>query len=429
MSLAFIDPDCQRYRRYMRRQRDVSIAIDLPGFRVKSKRALTSRDRRELERQISVQLESRQHKAMCGPIAARVRMDVAASNPPQIHSAAKVLLDAFATSTGSSTGSPLIYKDDRQIKALSVVYNAHERVSRVHAQFWPMSSFLANLSLAEHAQSFLESADFRMRCRDVPDPRAAWNAVAELRNMSAADRAVLTGLSARAANAWGFMRRRDAQRAVLRQGALDVKRLYRHYADAGSYRAVPILLKRPKAGAESAVEYLARTDPFRLNLPTVPSSSEEARAFESALAHELNRFKTEVGDVLCPLEEPTALEVLYRPPPNAGRTFGKDLDNIIRMLVPRLVEMLAPAIKPRAPRYECEDKAELEARLSELVPLPTGLVIGFTRFDIYELPQPKAYSSTGFISLGVAPDFAGLDGPFDKLESVIAEWASRANVG
>ena len=274
---------------------------------------------------------------------ADVALDVWAithTNPPQPQNYAKRLLDQL----GEVDGKPVVYTDDRQVAMLFV------RVDRTDGASMPDTVFFS----AQLASSVRESVRYgaaRRRERDLASDDWQSREFDWENRLEDAERLIETWRLAGTELAAEFFLPRALykyQHLQQRRALSDVDHLAVGVLD--SYAE----LRRSSPDREN--RYLAEhldlmaSMPYAIDLGVLPSKSGDSEEFrarvDAAISHQMARYPS-----LFPLLCSVGVSIYYVP----GQQ-GKDLDNVLRLLMPPLLKDVHP---PRTP-YDDPDALDEE---------------------------------------------------------------------
>jgi hypothetical protein len=363
------------------------------------------------QRTVREQLRSASQSAYRGPVFLQMDFFIAARNPPAIYTLPKNYLDLLEKPVeGSGIDLPwLLYRDDRQVKALIVRYHLWGLSSKpgVRLQAEPFRDFLADIDLVE-----------RIRRDDFEDDGSWWrhSYSDELRNgpfhddkdsdddgfrrLAEFERdrgSVLRLLSNDAYEVQRQMMRMDAQQAHLRQ----TDRL----TCSGLLWAFQ---NKPKRKGEPHNDFMNRlaftmrnmtfSPPFAVELHHAPYRKGDSVAFDQTLRAALNDFKTK-HRYLFPLSSLLNVTIVMIPPEGGG----KDLDNLARLILPTLHEIWAPPSDfAHAFRTDnIQDGNVRDHREKVRAGLPKEPKYSITEYRAFELPRLPDDPKDGLVRLAI----------------------------
>lgn len=425
-----------RWRRWYRR-----LYLDF-SIEPQSKNAMSQADKIKLQREIISQMESSQiirsgRRAFKGPIAVSFSLSSTSKTPPHIHTAMKNLLDLFGKPLPASgiKRKGLAYYDDKQIKYLSVNYNVAQGEPKIRTTIAPLGHFLEDISfvvrilneewdleienqsdynkflqeIGEEDDDYLddEIEDAHEHFRDVRDKKGAWATFEDERDYK--------------------MFLRDAQANVqkyyLRYYRLRLEEIYHLYRAAGLAKSY---LSYSSSSFEEAKRQHSVTMckifekfPLRINLPGIPKKAGETKVFKEQVRKMMVEFAKK-RPALVPILIPIGLEVIFKPP-KASEGFSKDLDNIMRLVLPIFHEIFEPPVTPSANLDEGDINSPL---LEEIVKgIPKSVRRSVARYDIIEVPRQEYDGDDGYISLGIFGDIApSVYSIWNRMDDVIDQW-------
>ena len=124
---------------------------------------------------------------------------------------------------------------------------------------------------------------------------------------------------------------------------------------------------------------------------------------------------------LMPLHVPVKLVVLYKPPLTT-RGFSKDLDNIMRLILPFFHKEFKPPMNFSLSDLSILDDQKLDNEVKGLRDLALKSVRhSVSGYEILELPRHPDDSGDGFISIGLAGGLHGSTSLWSKVNEVISE--------
>lgn len=362
-------------------------------------------------------LEAAGQRAYRGDVFLQFDFSTSAKDPPAINRLPKNYLDLLGEPRDDSGigRARLLYRDDRQVKALIVRYHLRERGAepgvRVRAE--PFRDFLADLALVE-----------RVRRDDFEDDDNWWRGSRRWSGSSGCD---LGEGPFRRGDNWdrdGFRElaafERDRER-VLRHLGNDAyesqRQMMRVTAHEEHLRETERLIcsgvlhayqNTPKENAGPHGDFFSKLafqvrnmtlGPwFTLELHHAPHRKGDNAAFDATLRAALGGFKQKYPR-LFPLASTLNVTILMTPPKGGG----KDLDNLATMIVPAVHEIWAPpasfahAYDTEKVEHEGVRKHWEDARNE----LPKALKHSITEYRVFRLPRLPGDPDDGFVRLAV----------------------------
>jgi len=407
----------------------------------KSKNAMSISEKilfqEEILKQMSSQFASLKKHAFRGNIAARFVLTCTSQTPPHIHTAMKNLLDLFGKPLpGTKTRRKgLAYYDDRQIKYLSVSYYVGKTAPSIYVTFAPLEHFLSDISFAERILNekwplkIDNHRDYTNFLREIGENKTddffiedhtqeAYEHYCDLRDRN---------------SAWSIIEDENAYKMFLRKAQTDVQKyqlrnyriqlteiyhLYRASGLAKPYREYNNSLLEERLRKYSVdMSKIFEKFPIRIKLPGIPKKNGETKIFKEAVRKMMQHFY-EKNPILVPLYIPIGLEGIFKPP-KTSESFSKDLDNIMRLILPIFHEVF----KPPVTTFANEDDIEMPL-IKELVQgIPKSVRNSVARYDIMEVSRHEGDGEDGYINLGIYGDLAtGHFSIWDRVDGVIEKW-------
>jgi len=393
--------------RYLyRRQKRLSFAIE--GIEPRSKQSMREQDKDLVQKQLIEHLDRRRRSAFRGPLALSVHLTTTDKNPTHSHNIAKNLLDLFgkprpAIKTGRKG---LLYYDDQQVHALSVICHHGEEEPGARVTAIPLGGLMEDIALAKRLEDEREEGHL---WEDRSGIEEALEAMEELKQQEGPFR---EQFGDEAFEAMLNIYTQQVQENWLGHVALSITDLARIYEVRGA-----------SVVSQFWVKFLGSTH-MRIQLSELPQVSSAKDRWMKEIDQKLREFQAETG-FLDPLLVPVALEVLIKPPPPSRQNGLHDLDNVLRSyLIPRVVEILKPVSHPafafeRLGTEVLESIAGLGAVSHRKPPVATRS--GVTRYEVWRLP-PADENSLGFVSVAIVSDFTGKGDVLRKVDDEIERW-------
>lgn len=409
---SFMASDAGASARYQqRRKRRVHINID--NIEPQSKK-MSVADRTAFQAEIAKQLTSVKRSTFRGDVALKLDLATASKSPAHAHTIAKNLLDLLGD---RMTGviwpkKSLLYADDSQIQALSVMCRHGEDQPNIRIEARPFSAMLDDLELAanalrdgENMQSYYE--------RESEDE---W--IDTYRELIRDEKLQRQTLGDEMYEGYSKMVRWSAQRALLGRSGVDISVLSWLY---GLPRGLPTGFDK------SMWAGLVGDSKLRLQVGKLPIAAGGSSAFKQKVSDEIAAFKKRWDWVISPLVVAVALEVVVRPNPKTPPAVLHDLDNIVRdYLIPGIV----PAFGTVSDQRWTTDFADLRARDPKFAdawgPNPTppaGTRNGVTRYEVWRLPAVEG--EPGFVSVALVADIDAKGDLMDQMDEHISEWRDK----
>jgi hypothetical protein len=405
----FMASDHGKSARYEARRRK-RIHLYMDGIEPQSK-SMSVSDRVAFQDAVAAHLKSVKRSTFRGDVALKLDLVTAGKTPPHAHTIAKNFLDLLGNRMTDVDWprKSLLYADDSQIQALSVMCRHGEDLPSIGIEARPFSALVDDLELAAEAvratetiQSFYES-----------DFDGEW--VDTFRELVRDEKKQRLALGGDMYEAYKEMVRSSAQRTLLNRSSVDISVLGWMY---GLPRGLP-------TGIDKSVwtDVIGRSK-LRLQVGELPVTTGGSSVFKQKVADEIAAFKQRWDWIIDPLVVAVALEVVVRPNAKTPPGVLHDLDNIVRKyLIPKIV----PAFGTVSDHRWTIDFAELRTRNPKLAeawgPNPTppaGTRSGVTRYEIWRLPAVE--DEPGFVSVALVADMDGKGDIMRQIDKSIAEW-------
>ncbi|HIG8621213.1 hypothetical protein N2K17_26510 [Klebsiella michiganensis] len=403
-----------RARYEKRKQRRVYIYID--NIEPQSKK-MPEAERDKFQEAVAEQLTTLKRATFTGDVALKIDLATTSKNAPQAHTIAKNLLDLLGVRR-SNVKWPrrhLLYKDDRQIQALSVSCRHGEISPAISIGAQPFGSMLDDLELATEARRSIEmSSDYFYE----QDCEADW--IKTFRDLIDNETNYRRSLGDDGYDAYRKMVRWYAQRALLKSSGVTIPVLNWMY---GGPKDIPTGF-----GQEMWASLISASK-IRLQVGELPITKGSSDEFKQNVSKEITAFKNRWDWLINPLVVSVALEVIIRPNPATPPAVLHDLDNIVR-------DYLLPSIVPKFGTVSDHrwtiDFNELQRTNPEIAkswgpnPMPPpGTKSGVTRYEAWRLP-PVA-GEPGFVSVALLADVGATGDHMDEIDKSIKTWASYSD--
>ncbi len=406
----FMDSDAgARARHKKRRQQRVHIYMD--DVEPQSKK-MPQADRDRFQQAVAEQLGSVKRSTFAGDVALKIDLATTIKNAPQAHTIAKNLLDLLGARSANVSWPRrhLLYKDDRQIQALSVSCRHGKTSPAISIGARPFTAMLDDLELATEA---VRAAEMNIESIYEQEREGEWiETFRDLKDNEADER---RRLGDDLYDAYVKMTRWSAQRALLKRSGVTIPVLTWMYGrPKGRYTGI---------GKETWAEMISGSK-LRLQVGDLPIKSGSSDVFKQNVLNEIAAFKQRWDWLISPLVVAVALEVVIRPNPATPAAVLHDLDNIVR-------DYLLPGIVPKFGTVSDHrwniDFGELQKTNPQLAaswgPNPTpppGTRSGVTRYEAWRLPAVPG--ETGFVSVALIADVDARGDLMDEVDERIKKW-------
>lgn len=409
---AFMATDAGASARFeQRRRRRVHISID--GIEPQSKKMSTA-DRVAFQSAVAEQLTEVKRGTFRGDIALKLDLATSSESPPHGHTIAKNLLDLLGKRMDGIDWpkKSLLYIDDSQIQALSVMCRHGEDRPYIGIEARPFAAMLDDLALATKAAHAAETMDAYFE----QDRESEW--IDTFRDLIRDEAHSRKALGDKLYEAYRKMARWSAQRALLGRSGVNIPVLGWMY---GLPKGIPTGIDKDTWAG------LIGESKLRLQVGELPIATGGSSAFRQKVADEIATFKKRWDWIINPLVVAVALEVIVRPNPKTPPSVLHDLDNIVRdYLIPGIV----PAFGTVSDHRWTIDFDELRARDPKLAsswgPNPTppvGTKNGVTRYEVWRLPAVD--NEPGFVSVALVADMDAKPDLMGQMDRYIRDWQEK----
>jgi hypothetical protein len=273
----FMKSDAGARARYQKRKRK-RIHIYIDDIEPQSKK-MPEADRDKFQEAVAEQLTAVKRSTFAGDVALKIDLATTSRNAPQAHTIAKNLLDLLGARRPNVSWprQHLLYKDDRQIQALSVSCRHGETHPAIRVEARPFTAMLDDLEVAAEAARAIEmNLDYLYE----QDREADW--IETFRDLKDNEMDKRHNLGNGLYDAYLKMTRWHAQRALLKSSSV----------------AIPVLnwmYGRPKGmatgiGKEMWAELVGKSK-LRLQVGELPIAAGSSGAFKQNVLNEIAAFK------------------------------------------------------------------------------------------------------------------------------------------
>jgi hypothetical protein len=407
----------------------------------KSKKAFRSRarteDKRAFQAEASKWMGLLDLTPLRGPVVVDMSFHPVGANPPSIEKLPKSYLDLLERrvgTDGSFTNERLVFQNDRQVKMLMVRYSLGLAATpQVSATVTARRHFVADLELVRRIErgDFEEPRDFgHRRWRDREHDRSQIfghehghkleDALEHLREL----------------NLWPQKARVDWG-----EGAFErMRSFYRHCAQQAllgdSDRFIgSLLLDLPELWKRRPREWLMKfasssrgllvSRPVSFSVGHAPRREGDTTMFAEALQRALGGFMKSYP-LLFPLLTQLSVTIFHVPPlPGRDGTDGKDLDNLARLIIPKVKEVFRPpstiwhahqtfAVSSSDSRIS--DWARTQTEIHRRIP-----AIAVSRYCAIELPRVPGDPRDGEVALAFG-DGQQIESLWDQIDDFVGDW-------
>lgn len=431
--------DTRQGQRTQLRDRSANIIYINVEQEPKSKKSISLEEKISFQRKVNQDMGSK--RAFQGEIALQIDFISTQDNPPAIQTLAKNYLDLLASPLPELClrRKSLLYKDDRQIKFLTVNYHIDREARRVNLTpkpsiqitARPMRNILADLKLAHRIMNNDFINDNTCRWRDPPPYEKKFPEDDD-------------DLDIRLVESVNLLREFQEDRNFFEEhyGALAYKNMKLAY----SMRAQELHLERNEITVTrllSTLELIKRkmnlkgilgdyiraakqdnrdwllSSLFSLDLTQLPVQKEETETFKKAIRNAISTHSKE-KDYLFPLVTPLAITIFLVPSSHQGI----DLDNLVRSyVVPAVDEILRPPSiafhgAPNNFSIPGSDDRDETRRIYARTPKH-----GITRYQVFELPRLEKDPRGGYVRLFFGNGLNSADF-IQRLDAYLSDWCN-----
>lgn len=392
-----------------RKDRRVNILID--DIEPQSKRMPKS-ERIRFQTQVAAQLADAKRSTFTGDIALKLQLATTSRNAPQAHTIAKNFLDLLDKRDDAVKWPrrDLLYKDDRQIQALSVSCRHGASDPEIFLEARPFAAMLDDLELANNA---IQRLTMESHAGYEQERESEW--IDSFRSILRDETKIRAKLGDGYYEAYLKMTRFYAQRALLSRGSVTLPILSWMYG-------------RPKSASLSFGNEmwakLMTESLLRLQVGSLPVASGDSTAFKESVRVEIAAFKARWDKLINPLVVPVGLEVVVRPSPKTPPGVLHDLDNIVRdYLIPGIVPSFGTVTDYRW-TIDHEQLMQRDSKLAESWgPMPpVSTKAGVTRYEVWRLPAVDG--EPGFVSVALVADVDATGDLMGMADRKIDEWSA-----
>ncbi|MCC7419310.1 MAG: hypothetical protein IT428_03405 [Planctomycetaceae bacterium] len=396
---------------------------------------ISATDAVAFQQAVAAQLDKAGSSAFTGPVFLQFEFTTVSKTPPAIYKLSKNYLDLLEVPRADAgiDRSRLLYKNDRQVKALIVRYRLEgiNEQPRIWVQAEPWRSFLADVDLLRRVRrdDFEDGGDTWGAARSddflpsfAEDERGDCDGVKRLVEFEREKASFVRAFGSDAYGAQHEMMRRTMQQDELR-------RTDRFICSGvlSAFQGTP----RTKGGVQNiflaqlaaATRNMSLGTPFVLDLHHSPHRKGDSEQFNVTLRKALNEYKAK-RRYLFPLTSQLCVTLLMVPPVDGG----KDLDNLARLVLPSLHEIWAPPshmahtinienIKDSAIRSFWE-KMQQE--------LPKEPKHSITEYRAFELPRLPGDAPEGFVRLAVGEGQRSVRFR-EEIDGALGEWCQAVS--
>lgn len=370
-----------------------------------------------------------------GPVVVDMIFTALAPNPPSIEKLPKNYLDLLerrVDARGAFTDQKLVFLDDRQVKALFVRHNIGLGSSPgIHATITAQRHFMADLELVRR----IEEGNFRTRDgfghRGTPDGGRLFEqehesvveqARQDLRELDRWPESFRVQFGP-AFEEMQLQTRYQAQRALLAHTDDFIGMLLLDLPDLWRRKQSTVLANSLRIGRQ-----LLLSQPVAVALMHAPRRDGDGARFDEVLVAALDEFESSHPS-LFPILTQLGVSLFHVPPDeDDGGIEGKDLDNLARLVIPRIQERFNPPAtlwhahhrrmrRPTAGTAGRSASDDHQANVHKRLP-----GAGITRYLAIELPRMPRDPRDGMVAIAFG-DGEAIPSVWNRIDTFIDGWA------
>ncbi len=411
----------QKYLLHNRKYKKLYFSIDaIP----KSKNGISKNEEIEFQEIIVKSLLNYNRRAYRSPIVLEIDFYSSKNNPPAIHTLAKCYLDLLEDKKAKTSGNrnKLIYKNDKQVKALFINYHINNEESEIKIKVDSLSNFISDLSLYNRIKNndFLPYEDVAYPYHDEfeyeidQNTNSAFldNPIEEMMDFVEKKEFFNNVVGENAYSAWLDMYEKEAQRDILINNDLSLDELYTLLCLPNILEDSNTILKPIRSLILNQSSWLS------LDLGEIPKITGDTKKFKKYVKQKLKEVKVAYPKFFIPLKTLLSVTIiLIKPKVNVI-----DLDNLARKIMPFIHEI----IKPPSTYLDTIDidainddeiKQKFIKDKQDRPKIPKYSII---KYQIFEIPNIDG-NDEGTVKLFLG-DGMSLDNLWDKLKNVIDKW-------
>lgn len=385
----------------------------------KSKKSIKINEIIDFQNNILSQVKEQKKNSYRSKIITEIFISSNDKNPPHIHTIIKNYFDLFSKPNQASQikRKNLIYNDDSQISYISVYYRINDK-PRISASFYPLRYFIEDLILSEkilHSKfEVTDNNDQKLMNNELID-----DIHAKVKDLEKNKQIFIDKFGEKTFNSLLVFYKAKIQEHFLSLGSLSISDLYQLYKSVG-------LIKDPNLNNDhneifreiyAQLSNYITHNPIKLKLPQIPTEKDETEKFKKNIKKSINEFKSKYA-ILNQIYIPIGLDVVYKPP-KVSFGFSKDLDNIMRIIIPIFNDAFKPPVSYISnivlDNIEDEEFKNEIALLQKA--LPKSVEYSIVKYEIFEIHRHIDDLSEGFISIGITK--SDTDSKWRKITNVI----------
>lgn len=341
-------------------------------------------------------------------------------DPPAIHTLAKCYLDLLENNknTKNDRRKKLIYRNDRQVKALFINYHlSNKDNNEIHIKVDSYTNFYKDLMLYRKiCKNEFYEIDLRNFLEDYEDKRkddilVKENAIEDYYNFMMNKNNFCSNCEEKIYDSWLQMYKREAQKEHLRDIDLSLEELA--LIVDNKYEITDLKLKDMSNSIKNSLLHPW----FSIDLGNIPEKEGDNIIFKTYVKNKVEEMLLERKDFLIPLYVQLCVTIILVKPKNGGI----DLDNLARKIIPFVNEILKPPSRfiSKEEIDKLTDSKIKEHLLQDYDKRRRIPKYSITRYQIFEVPSISDDEGNVSLYLGDGCDSINI---WDQLEDFIHKW-------
>lgn len=213
------------------------------------------------------------------------------------------------------------------------------------------------------------------------------------------------------------------QESYLKTQNLSIKDLYYLFSNGVDYVQLisgrAFLSSSKFKDINATIQSTIIRSPLNISLPSIPTKKGESEVFVRTIKETMIKYRDK-HKFINPLLNPVSIKVFYKPPVTENQ-FSKDLDNIMRIIVPAFHEVFKPPISLFQSLNLERLKTDIREKYEEILKkIPKSIQHQITGYEIFEILRENGDTSDGFLSLVIADGLSG--DSYSLIEKTIEEY-------
>jgi len=400
------------YSRYIYGKRKRSLFFEIQSEPL-SKKSMRQKYRERAQEEIIEKLKNLKKRGFISSTNVCLRMSISTNHktPPHIHTIPKNYIDLlWKFYSKKIKRKKILFEDDKQIKYLSVRYNIGLGNSGIHFTLYPFNMFINDIRLA---YSFIEGDfgkidRFSYRISSIDDgyekEREKFYESVEEFDRLAENRDAFDD------ETFELFKRifyKSAQEHFLKTQNLSVGDLYWLFCKGMDY-SQSLYGNRINSNYSGIDKILQRDivlSPLNILFPSVPTEEGASVEFINTIKQKMIEYKDK-NRFMNPLLTPVSIKVIFKPPVTKNE-FHKDLDNIMRIIVPAFHEIFKPPVSSLQSVNLESLEGNMRVRYEEMLKrIPKSVQHQIAGYEIFQIPRENGDDSDGLLSLVIADGFS-----------------------